>query len=278
MIKNIIGGIAVGIANIIPGVSGGTMLVILGLFDRLMESISDIFRVESKNRKEAIIFLSQVLIGAGIGLVGFAKIIDLLFEHAPTQTFYWFIGLVLFSVPGLLKKELKGNTISPIAFFLGVGIIACIGYFSPEKTDLVITSFPSLSFVYMVELIIVGMIVGGTMLMPGVSGSLVLLIIGRYYIFKSYVANVTSFSVTVLVPLIAIAIGVGLGILISAKFTSYMLEKNRKVMVSIILGLVIASAIILIPFQVTYTVHTVLTSIIAFVLGAVVVKAIDKYM
>mgnify|MGYP002116878544 CR=1 FL=1 len=73
MIKNIIGGIAVGIANVIPGVSGGTMMVILGIFNRMMDAISGIFKKENPNRKEDIIFIFQVLVGAGVGIIGFAK-------------------------------------------------------------------------------------------------------------------------------------------------------------------------------------------------------------
>ena len=78
MIKNLIGGIAVGIANVIPGVSGGTMMVILGIFNRTMEAISGILKKENAHRKDDILFLFQVLLGAAIGLIGFAKILDLL--------------------------------------------------------------------------------------------------------------------------------------------------------------------------------------------------------
>ena len=78
MIKNIIGGIAVGIANVIPGVSGGTMMVILGIFDHMMSAISGVFKVHNPDRKADILFLLQVLIGAAIGLVGFSSSDDVL--------------------------------------------------------------------------------------------------------------------------------------------------------------------------------------------------------
>ncbi|MFR6100349.1 MAG: undecaprenyl phosphate translocase family protein [Longibaculum sp.] len=95
MIKNLIGGIAVGIANVIPGVSGGTMMVILGIFNRMMEAISGVFQKDNDHRKEDILFLLQVLIGAAVGLIGFAKILEFLFNHYPTQTMYWLIGLIV---------------------------------------------------------------------------------------------------------------------------------------------------------------------------------------
>ena len=92
MIKNLIGGIAVGIANVIPGVSGGTMMVILGIFNQVMESISGIFKPHNPNRKKDILFLLQVLLGAGIGLVGFAKVLEYLFAEFPTQTIFWSVS------------------------------------------------------------------------------------------------------------------------------------------------------------------------------------------
>lgn len=276
ILKNVLGGMAVGIANIIPGVSGGTMLVILGLFDRLMDSISDIFRVHSEDRWGSIKFLVQVLIGAGIGLVGFAKIVDWLFANYSTQTFYWFIGLVLFSVPSLLKKELKQHKVAWLWFALGLAIIFVISFVSPVKQDLTVEVFPELSLMYLIGLIFVGIISGATMLFPGVSGSMVLLIIGQYYLFKSLVANVTSFEMNVLIPLVFIGVGIVLGILISAKLTSYLLKRSRRQTVSLILGLIIASAVVLLPLDAVYSTATYISSAVAFAVGGFVVMGIEK--
>ena len=82
MIKNLLGGMAIGIANIIPGVSGGTIIVLLGLFDKTMEAISNVFKIKIsfKERMKSFTFLLQVMIGVAIGLVGFAKLLDFLFS------------------------------------------------------------------------------------------------------------------------------------------------------------------------------------------------------
>lgn len=276
IIKNMTGGMAVGIANIIPGVSGGTMLVIMGLFDRLMDSISEVAKVKSEKRWEAIKFLIQVLIGAGIGLVAFAKIVDWLFINYSTQTFFWFIGLVLFSIPSLMKKEMKGHKLSWPWLGIGFVIIFVISFFTPEKQALTVTEFPSISIVYVLTLMIVGIVAGATMLFPGVSGSMILLIIGQYYLFKSLVANVTSFEWNVLISLGFIGIGAVIGILLSAKLTTYLLKKSRGQTVSLIVGLIIASAIVLIPFDATYTVGIAITSLVALIVGGLVVLAIDR--
>lgn len=275
--KNIVGGVAVGIANIIPGVSGGTMLVILGIFDRLMASISDVFKIKSLDRKASILFLFQVLLGAGIGVVAFAKVVDWLFAHYATQTFFWFIGLVIFSVPSLMRNEMKGHKVSAPYLMLGILMIALIAWFSPEKTDLTIQVFPAITGGHLLLMVVVGMISGAAMLFPGVSGSMLMLIIGQYYLFKSYVANVTTFQLDVLIPLVFLAGGIGLGILISAKLTSYLLKHSRRQTVSLILGLIVASAIILIPLDVTYSMGTILTSLLALASGGLLVLAIDKF-
>ena len=94
--SSIFGGMFVGIANIIPGVSGGTMLVIFNLFDKLMYAISDIFKKKTDTRKESIILLLKVLIGAGIGIILFAKILGITLEYLEAETIFWFMGLILF--------------------------------------------------------------------------------------------------------------------------------------------------------------------------------------
>ena len=146
MIKNIIGGIAVGIANVIPGVSGGTMMVILGIFNRMMDAISGIFKKENPNRKEDIIFIFQVLVGAGVGIIGFAKILEVLFEYYPTQTIYWFIGLIAFSIPLFLKGEMKGEKLVIIPFICGLAIIFGLEFLNPGEGKVVVNpDFPALS-------------------------------------------------------------------------------------------------------------------------------------
>lgn len=277
MLRNIVGGIAVGIANIIPGVSGGTMMVILGIFQPMMDAISGVFKPHNPRRKEQLLFLIQVLIGAAIGLIGFAKLLNILFEHFPTQTIYWFIGLVVFSIPLFMKSEVKDEKLRPLWVIIGMAIIFAIQLLSPASSSAELNpDFPSLSLLHCITMIAAGFISGFAMLLPGVSGSMVLLIFGQYYLFKSYVAAVTTFAWDVLVSLGFIAIGVVLGIIASAVITNMALKKNRIATLSLILGLVIASSFVLIPFDAQYDVMTILTSILAVMLGYVVVAGLNK--
>ncbi len=280
--KNLFGGLAVGIANIIPGVSGGTIMVLLGIFDNLMEAISNIFnlKIKLKDKKADIIFLTQVLIGVAIGLVGFAKILEILFESYEVQTLYWFVGLILFSIPVLKKKELQGEKINYLFLTLGILLIASIAFLSPSddgnlvSLDTLINT--DLTLIYILTLILIGIISGASMMFPGVSGSMVLLVLGYYHIFKGYVANVTSFEIPILLALVFIAIGVGIGIVGSAIVTNYLLHNYKRNTMSFILGLVIMSAVVIIPIT-TYTTSLVITSIISFIIGAIVVLLFEKF-
>lgn len=277
MIKNLIGGIAVGIANVIPGVSGGTMMVILGIFNHTMEAISGVFQKENEHRKEDILFLFQVLLGAAIGLIGFAKVLEFLFDHYPTQTMYWFIGLIAFSIPLFLKGEMKGEKIKIIPLLCGLGIIFGLEFLNPGEGSVNVNpAFPSVDLMLCLTMIIVGIIGGATMLMPGVSGSMVLLIIGQYYLFKSYLANVTSFQFNVLIPLCFIGIGVIIGIILSAKVCDYFIKRYKSGFLSFILGLIIASSLVLIPFDASYGVMIVISSALAFLFGGIIVLGLGK--
>ncbi len=284
MIKNVVCGILVGIANIIPGVSGGTIIVILGLFDKLMESISNVFKlkISFKERLENLWFIMQVLIGAAIGLVAFAKVLNYLFVHFELQTIALFAGLILLSLPMLKKEEMDGKKINILFFILGVLTIGIINYLSPGEEGNIVTYeeliSKSLTPVFIGSLILMGVIGGATMIFPGVSGSMVLLVLGWYHMFKGYVAAVTTFDIKILIPLIFIAIGVGLGIIFSAKLTSFLLKKYKTNTMSFILGLIIMSAIVIFPLKKElYTFGNIITSVITFILGGVLIVLLEKF-
>lgn len=282
MLKNMIGGIAVGVANIIPGVSGGTIIVLLGLFDRLMESIANIFsfKIKLKDKKRDFVFLFQFLIGAAIGLVGFAKVLEFLFVNFEVQTIFWFIGLILLSLPMLKRKEMNGEKINWFYLIIGLILIGALSYFSPgEKGNIIPLNEllnKNIDLVYILMLISIGAISGAAMMFPGVSGSMVLLVLGYYHLFKGYIANVTTFEPKILIALVFIAIGVAIGIIISAIITNYLLKHFKRNTMSFILGLIIMSAIVIIP-RVTYTLPLIITSIICFIFGGLVIVIFDRY-
>lgn len=287
MIRNFVGGILIGIANIIPGVSGGTFIVLLGLFDKMMQSISDIFslKVDMKKRIESIFFIVQILIGCAIGVVVFAKVLEFLFENFPMQTQTWFMGLILLSLPLLKKDEMKDEKINYIWLIIGILIIALITFLSPGASEV---TYPlqelldmNLDLKYILILIMIGLIGGATMIFPGVSGSMILLILGYYHLFKSYLANVTSFELGILIPLCIIAIGVAIGIIVGAKVINWLLKKYHRNIMSLIFGLIIMSSIamlVMIPdyYPNGFKLIDIITSVITFIIGGVMVQFLEK--
>lgn len=275
--SSIFGGMFVGIANIIPGVSGGTMLVIFNLFDKLMYAISDIFKKKTDTRKESIILLLKVLIGAGIGIILFAKILGITLEYLEAETIFWFMGLILFSVPIVIKEEMKGEKFNIIFFLIGFIFIIGLQYLKLKNpsNDLNV----NINAFHFISLVIYGIISGGTMIFPGISGSMVLLVLGKYEMIRSYIDKLTSFDIESIISLCFFAIGVILGIVLSAKVTSFLLKKYRGKIVSLILGFIIASALIL-PFNIENTIDITslkICSIIAsFLLGGAVIYYINR--
>ncbi len=276
MLKVFIGGIAVGMANIIPGVSGGTMMVILGIFGRVMETINGLIKLDTKTLKKNIIFLVTLLVGVLIGLVAFANILEITFASYPAQTMFCFVGMVAFSVPFLVKNEMKKDKFEILPFVIGCAIIFLMSYFAPEETDRVLTEFPSLSILYLIGMFFIGIIAGGVMFIPGVSGSMLLLIIGQYYLFKSLVANITTFQLDVLIPIGFMGVGILVGIALSSKLTSYCLSKFHSKTMNFILGLVVASTIVLIPINESYDLVTIIGSVITLLLGGGVVFLLER--
>ena len=281
MIKNILSGIAVGVANIIPGVSGGTIIVILGLFDEMMEAISNVFKIKIswKERWESLKFLLTIAIGLVIGLVGFAKILEFLFVHAEIQTIMWFVGLILFSIPVLKKEEMNNEKMNWIFLIIGALIIGLLAYCVPSNDEVIVPLndiiTKNLTFTYITSLVVLGAISGATMIFPGVSGSMVLMVLGWYHLFKGYVANVTSFEPNILIGLVFIALGVGIGVIGSAKLTNWLLKKYHRQTMSLIFGLIIMSAVVIIPTS-GYNVMSVITSILSFLFGGSIVILMDK--
>ncbi|MBE6144057.1 MAG: DUF368 domain-containing protein [Firmicutes bacterium] len=281
MIKNLIGGILIGIANIIPGVSGGTIIVILGLFDKVMNSISTLFKIKVsfKERLKCLTFLMQIGIGLVIGLVGFAKVLEFLFVKFEMQTLFFFAGLIIASVPMLKKQEMDNSKIKPIYFILGILLIGIIAFLNPGESGNIVKLETllntKLGLTYLLSLIGIGAISGATMIFPGISGSMVLLVIGKYHLFKGYVANLTTFELNILIPLVFIAIGVGLGIILSAKITSYLLKNFKQNTMSFIIGLIIMSSIIILPTN-GYSLINTLSSTLMFIIGCILIVVFEK--
>lgn len=272
MIKNIIKGIIIGIANIIPGVSGGTMAVSMGIYDKLIHCVTHLF----SEFKKSVKFLIPIFIGAAIGLVGLSFAIEYMFAHFPLPTNLLFIGLIVGGLPAIWKK-VKGNAIkgghilSFLIFFALVAGLAAFG--NGEGADVVLN--PGLGM--MVILFLIGVLASATMIIPGVSGSMILLLLGFY---NPIVTEINAF-IRALVSLdgaglrrgfalfIPLGIGIVVGIFGIAKIIEIVFEKFPLYAYWAIIGLIVASpvAILLVGELGTITLGNVLVSILCLGVG-----------
>lgn len=295
-IRAVTGGIAVGIANVIPGVSGGTMMAIMNIFDRTMNAISDLTKKDNNHRLKDILFLLEVVVGAVIGILGFSYLLEKLFAWIPMPTVFWFVGLVALSVPVFMKTQMKDARFHVISFALGAAVVAVLTVvkviFFPEETTgeetKIAHELPAFSVVNCVILAVAGAVAGFAMLLPGVSGSLVLMILGLYeFVWFNYVNNAkllfTDFGLDTIIKFIPagfFAIGVVIGVVISAKVTAFAMKKSARLTLNFLLGLVAASAVSIIfinEAKLTADVGMILGSVAAFVLGGVIVLGLGKF-
>ena len=245
----VIKGFFMGIANVIPGVSGGTIAIILGIYEKFINSISNIL----KNIKENLKFLIPIIIGMGLAIIPTSKLVGYSYVEFPLPTLMFFVGLVFGGIPMLIKnvkgkkdsKDLSNYMIAIISFLIVIFMASYKFIFSLNS----VVSFSEMNLLGYIVLFGVGIVAAATMVIPGISGSLVLMIIGYYYpiidtinsLFKGdFLGNAIILAV--------FGLGVLIGILLIAKLLQ-MLFKNYSTKTYFgVIGFVIAS-IVAIPLS-----------------------------
>ena len=273
-LKDVLKGVVIGVANAIPGVSGGTMMVSMGIYDDLIYCITHLF----KQLKKSVLTLLPYFIGMAVGIVGLAFAIEYLFENFPLQTSMAFIGLILGGVPMLLKKVKKEKIGVPhiIAFLVLFAAIIAMQMFGKSSEDVALV----IGVIPFVKLFFVGVIASATMVIPGVSGSMMLMIMGYYNpilnAITEYVKGVTSGNwnnvLTVSASLIPFGLGVVIGIFAIAKMIEFLLARWEGITYCAILGLVASSPVVILMSTAVsgITVLTIITSLIAVILGTII--------
>ncbi len=232
-------GIALGMAFVIPGFSGGTMAVILKIYDKLIGSIT----LNLKKLKENIPFLIALVIGMGAGVFLTSVGLSWLFENYPVATRLTLVGIIVGSLPMIWKEctsehKFKPVNIVPLAAAIGVMIVMFIINMSEPSTDVAQTEF---SFPLALKLAGGGAIAAFSMVIPGISGSLMLTIMGLY---ETTITAVKDLNFPLIIP---IGIGAVVGILASAKLITILLKKFRQGTYSIIIGLIVGSILNIFP-------------------------------
>ncbi|MBP5459813.1 MAG: DUF368 domain-containing protein [Clostridia bacterium] len=272
---DIVKGFIVGTANVIPGVSGGTFMLVLGIYEKVIGSISKIF----KQFKKSVITLLPILVGVAVAILSMSRLITYCLDTYTFATIMLFVGAVLGGMPMLIKK-VRGEPVKPLyvviclitfalvigMLFLGQGHNADLAHMNPLKFLVVV---------------FMGAIGSATMVIPGVSGSALLMTFGYYKPIYGSIGDITNSASTQrgndIVIAIAFVIGTAIGIWAVAKLIDMLLQKFEIQSYWGIIGFILSSAIIIVLqnfFMVDgiwTSAATVLagTSVLEYILGAV---------
>lgn len=236
-------GMAMGAANVIPGVSGGTIALITEIFERLINAIKSFdltalkLLLKGKFREFArytdLYFLLAIAIGILIAIVSLARLFDFLFREYPVYIWAFFFGLVLASVYFVGRRISKVTLAVVVTFIIGTTIAILISFLSKgQEND---------NFFY---LMICGVAAICSMILPGLSGSFILFIMGNYRLVAIDAINDRDFSI-----LLPVAIGAAVGLVAFAHILSWVFKKYRDETISILTGFILGSVSILWPWQ-----------------------------
>lgn len=283
-ILDLIKGMFVGVANIIPGVSGGTMAVSMGIYDKLIGAIGRL----TKEFKKSFLTLLPIMIGMVAGIGVFSFIIPYCLTNFSFQTCMCFTGLILGGIPeifgktrGALKNEKKHiGPVHIIAFVLLLALAVWMALANPESVG---ADSINVGALMIIKLILLGIAASATMVIPGVSGSLLLMMLGYYSGIVGTVRNFISalkdlngdallHCVLVLLPF---AIGCVVGILLISKLITWLLKKFESITYCAILGLITAS-----PFAIFWKMESHVFTPVSVIVGIVllVVSAVFTYL
>lgn len=239
-LKYFLCGVVFGTANVIPGVSGGTMLVVFGIFDRLTDSISGIKKIFQN-----FWFLVTFALGAGGAIIFSSFVISSLFDNFDIQTNMFFLGLIIGGIPLIYKlgtSEKKVKPLCVVPFVIAMAVV--IGLTVLEKVDVfklapdVVNGF---DMVISLKLLGCAVLAAVTTIIPGISGSFVMMLIGVY---ETIITAIKEMNFYVIIPF---AIGAIIGIIGGAKLISILIKKNRLMVYSALMGLVIGSIYAILP-------------------------------
>lgn len=280
IILNFIRGFCMALADSVPGVSGGTIAFLLGFYDKFITSLDNLISGTKEERKEAIFFLIKLGIGWGCGFILAVLILSSLFEKHIYSISSLFLGFVLFSIPLIVmeeKENLKGKYKNLIFTVIGIGLVVLISVFNPSAE----VNVSDLTLVTGIWIFVAAAIAITAMVLPGISGSTLLLIFGLYVPIISAIKEFLHLNFAYFPVLVIFGLGVLTGIIGIIKLIRMCLEKFRSQTIYCILGLMIGSLFAItrgpttldVP-QPAMDIHTF--SIIFFIIGGVVIFGLQK--
>lgn len=240
----IVVGIIIGGAMILPGVSGGVLAVILGIYDDIMYALNNIFKQFKKSMRTLI----PLGIGGMIGVLLFSKAIKFLFENYSIATQYAFMGFVVGGVPALMNDvKKKGGTINYVAILISFLIV--VGLLILDQNDVLGGGFTAITDVSYLRIIISGILLAIGVILPGVSNFQLLMLIGMYHVILNIAAGIPEvlFDINTMLRLIPLGISFILSVIAMIKLYNYLAKKNYSLLYSVIIGFVIGALPVMYP-------------------------------
>lgn len=276
---NGIRGFCMALADSVPGVSGGTIAFILGFYDQFINSLNNLVFGNKKEKKEALFFLLKLGIGWVIGMVLAVLALTSLFANHIYEVSSVFIGFILFSLPLIISEEkgvLKGKYKNILFLILGIVIVSLITYFNPMNGSENVVDITNLSFGLILYVFVAAMIAISAMVLPGISGSTLLLIFGLYIPITTAIKEFLHLNFGYFPILVIFGLGVLTGIAVVIKGIKTALSKYRSQTVYLILGLMLGSLYAIVMGPTTLEVyHEPMTfqtfSIAFFILGGLII-------
>lgn len=283
-IERFIQGFCMALADSVPGVSGGTVAFIMGFYDKFIKSLDNLFRGEKEEKKKAFVFLIKLGIGWIVGFLLSATILSSLFNTKIYALSSLFLGFIIFAIPLVIKeekKEVKGKYKNIIFSVLGILFVVLITVLNANGSLVEVNRLNNLNIGIILYVFIAGLIAITAMILPGISGSTLLLIFGLYIPIMNAVKNVLKFDFSYLPILIVFGIGIIVGALTSVKVLRKCLEKFRSQTIYTVIGMMIGSiyAIAMGPTTLDQPMDMLSFSnfnILFFVVGAIIIIGLQK--
>lgn len=284
MIVNFIRGLFMALADSVPGVSGGTVAFIMGFYDKFINSLDGLIYGDKNAKKESLIFLIKLGIGWIFGMVLASLILASLFEKNIYEISSLFLGFIILSIPLIIKEEkqeLKGKYKNIIFTIIGIAVVVLITKLNPVSSKESVVDITHLNIGLILYIMIAGMLAISAMVLPGISGSTLLLIFGLYISILTGIKETLHFNFSYLPALIVFGLGVIIGILSIVKIIKKALKKYRSATIYLVVGLMLGSIYAIIMGPITLEVPRSPLSfntfnILFFIIGAIIIIGLDK--